>query len=424
MMKTTVRRSINLISLILIAGVVLSACSFLSESATPTPEIDVLATMVAQTLTAQPSEPQPEEATQPPQEATEPPAETPTETSTLEPTELPEDIHSEGQGVTIREPDCYDLDEGVFSASGDPRCDFTVRKGSDGDYNLTVFIPLIPARFGFGGVFPQEPDREKCASSPDLSSNTETIAPLGSLYVCYQTNEGRFGYLYFTEVSADGVTYNWRTYDPPEAVPTPVATLTPSVDHDIPTGDPDWIDTFDSEANWSPYSDDSVIFEIKDGKAIMIAPQPNNSYRFMLSYPDLTDFYLEAFFKTSSACSGKDRYGLVVRTTKDEGGNYGNYYIYGISCDGSYYLSYFVSDGQTPLIEWTPNTAIKSGPDQINNISIRVEGDRIVLYANRVRLAEINDDTYVDGKFGVFIGSSVTENFTVEVDDMAYWNLP
>ena len=422
-MKTNFRRSINLISLILIAGFVLSACSFPSLSATPTPEVDVLATMVALTLTAQPSEPQPEEATQPPQDATEPPAEPPTETPTLEPTEPLEDIHSEGQGVTIREPDCYDLDEGVISASGDPRCDFTVRKGPDGDYTLTVFIPLIPARFGFGGVFPQEPDREKCANSPDLSSNTETIAPMGSLYVCYQTNEGRFGYLYFTEVSADGLTYNWRTVDPPEVVPTPVATFTPRVDQDIPTGDPDWIDTFDSEANWSPYSDDSVTFTIDNGRAIMVAPQANNTFRFMLSHPDLTDFFMEAFFKTTSACSGKDRYGLVVRTTKDDGA-YVNYYIFSISCDGSYQLSVSDSDGQTTLIDWTTDTAIKSGPDQINNLSLRMEGDRIVLFANGERLAEINDDTYAEGKFGLFIGSSTTENFTVDVDDMAYWNLP
>jgi len=422
-MKIQVQRSKKFIPLILIASFILGACSFPSESATPVPEVDVLATMVAQTLTAQPSDPQPEGATQPPQDATEPPTDPPTETPTLEPTEPPEDIHSEGQGVTIKEPDCYDLDDGVTSESGDPRCDFTIRTGPDGDYNLTVFIPLIPARFGFGGVFPQEPDREKCASSPDLSSNTETIAPLGSLYVCYQTNEGRFGYLYFTHVSADGVTYNWRTYDPPEAVPTPVPTLTPRVDQNLPTGDPDWIDTFDSAANWSPYSDDSVIFEIENGRAIMIAPQPNNTFRFMLSYPDLTDFYLEAFFKTASACSGKDRYGLVVRTTKVDG-DYKNYYIFGISCDGSYYLDVYTDGEQTPIIDWTPDAAIKSGPNQINNISIRMEGDRIVLYANRERLAEINDDTYTDGKFGLFIGSSTTENFTVEVDDMAYWNLP
>jgi hypothetical protein len=380
--------------------------------------------MVAETLTAQASESQPETATQAPPTATQPPAEPATATATLEPTESSEDIHAEGTDSSIREPDCFDLDEGVFSASGDPRCDFSVRKGPDGDYTLTVFIPLIPARFGFGGVFPQEPDREKCASSPSLFTNTETIAPLGSLYVCYQTNDGRFGFLNFTEVSDDGLTFSWRTYDPPEPVPTPVVTNTPEPDLDIPSGDPDWIDTFDSEANWSPYSDDSVIFEIENGRAIMVAPQPNNSFRFMLTYPDLTDFYLEAFFKTASACSGKDRYGLVVRTTRDEGGNYSNYYIFGISCDGSYYLSKSIINEQTSLIDWTSNSAIKAGPEQINNLAIRMEGDRIVLFANGVRLAEITDDTYADGKFGLFIGSSNTTDFTVEVDDMAYWNLP
>ena len=53
-----------------------------------------------------------------------------------------------------------------------------------------------------------------------------------------------------------------------------------------------------------------------------------------------------------------------------------------------------------------------------------MEGERIVLYANGVRLVEISDSTYAEGKFGMFIGSSKTTDFTVEVDDMAYWNLP
>ena len=422
-MKNHTTQKVAIFVIIIIASLTLGACGLLSGPATPTQEVDVLATMVAQTLTAQAPEAQPEEPTQTPPEATQPPVETMTEMPTLESTE-PEDLHSEGEGFTIREPDCFELDEGVFSASGDPRCDFTVRKGPDGDYNLTVFIPLIPARFGFGGVFPQEPDREKCASSTSLSNATETIAPLGSLYVCFQTNEGRYGYLYFTEVSNDGVTFNWRTYNPPEPIPTPIVTNTPQVDPDIPTSDPDWIDTFDSESNWSPYSDDSVIFEIDEGKAVMIAPQPNNSFRFMLTYPDLTDFYLQADFETVSACSQKDRYGLVVRTTRDEGGNYSSYYIFGISCDGSYYLSVSDNEGQTTLIDWTPDPAIKSGPNQSNNIGIRMEGDRIVLFANGERLAEINDGTYTEGKFGMFIGSTNTTDFTVEVDDMAYWNLP
>jgi len=103
-MKIQVQRSKKFIPLILIASFILGACSFPSESATPVPEVDVLATMVAQTLTAQPSDPQPEGATQPPQDATEPPTDPPTETPTLEPTEPPEDIHSEGQGVPSRNP--------------------------------------------------------------------------------------------------------------------------------------------------------------------------------------------------------------------------------------------------------------------------------------------------------------------------------
>jgi hypothetical protein len=424
LMKTILQFLVNLVTLSLLAGLALSACSFPSGStATPLSEADVLSTMVAQTLTAQPTESQPEQPTEPPPDTAEPPVQPATETPTLEPTELPEDVHKEGSGITLGAPNCYDLDEGMMADSGDPNCDFTVRPGSEGNYDLTMFIPLLPARFGFGGVFPQEPAREQCATSPDLSSETETISPLGSLYVCYQTNAGRFGYLLFTEVSIDGVTFTWRTFDPPEVVPTPVATLTPRVDTDIPTGNPDWVDNFDSKANWSPYSDDAVDFVIEDGMAVMTAPEANNTYRFMLSWPDLSDAYLQGTFKTASACTGKDRYGLVVRTSK-EGGAYVNYYIFGVSCDGSYYLSASDSEGQTPLKDWTADAAIHAEANQQNILGIRMEGDRLVLFANGERLAELTDDTYDEGKFGLFVGSSNTPDFTVQVSEVAYWDLP
>jgi hypothetical protein len=39
-------------------------------------------------------------------------------------------------------------------------------------------------------------------------------------------------------------------------------------------------------------------------------------------------------------------------------------------------------------------------------------------------VGEYQDDTHLEGRFGVFIGSAITPNVTTEVDEIAYWNIP
>jgi hypothetical protein len=52
------------------------------------------------------------------------------------------------------------------------------------------------------------------------------------------------------------------------------------------------------------------------------------------------------------------------------------------------------------------------------------DGKKLSLYANGVLLKEVSDDIHLSGKFGVFVGSVKTPDFTVLVDEMAYWDLP
>jgi len=49
---------------------------------------------------------------------------------------------------------------------------------------------------------------------------------------------------------------------------------------------------------------------------------------------------------------------------------------------------------------------------------------RISLYANGVLLAEFTDATWTAGYLGVYIGAVDTKNYTIRIDEMAYWENP
>jgi hypothetical protein len=76
----------------------------------------------------------------------------------------------------------------------------------------------------------------------------------------------------------------------------------------------------------------------------------------------------------------------------------------------------------TWLVKWTASSAIVTGSNQVNRMGIMTAGNQIALYANGNLLTTVQDDTYIEGSFGIFVGSDQTDDFTIYVDEMAYWN--
>lgn len=207
----------------------------------------------------------------------------------------------------------------------------------------------------------------------------------------------------------------------PTASPTLIHTPTPS-DPDLPAGEPDWEDQFDSAGNWPLYSDDHVSFSVKDGSAVLTALKSESWDGWMLTWPQLSDFYLEATFTTGSDCSGLDRYGLVAQQSKS--GEVFVGYLLGLSCDGRYNLRSWDGELFTHHIAWTPDDRIVGGPDQTHSLGFFAQDDRLVIFLNGVRLSELTDSSYTQGQFGLFVGSANTDNFEVTVDRIAYWSVP
>jgi hypothetical protein len=141
---------------------------------------------------------------------------------------------------------------------------------------------------------------------------------------------------------------------------------------------------------------------------------------------DFENIYLEATIRTGT-CQGSDHYGLILRVPvlrePDQG------YLYGFTCDGRYSLRRW--DGEAGpkgdmdwLVNWTTSSAISAGSNQLNRLGIFAVGNRLILYANGVLLTEVTDSTFPNGYFGVFVGSDETEDLTIQVDEMSYWENP
>jgi hypothetical protein len=201
--------------------------------------------------------------------------------------------------------------------------------------------------------------------------------------------------------------------------PTPAGT-SGAQDPNIPTGNPAWRDPFDSGGNWPLYEDDHVRFEVKEAKAVLTAFNPDFYEGWMLSWPELTNFYLEGAFNSGN-CSGRDRYGLVARSNAPAEAYVG--YLFGVTCDGRYSLRTWDGEEFDDVIPWTSSGLIPTGSGKNLRLGLWAKGNRLILYLDGKKLAEVQDSTYTDGKFGLFVGSVETDNLQIKVDEIAYWNI-
>ncbi len=180
-----------------------------------------------------------------------------------------------------------------------------------------------------------------------------------------------------------------------------------------------WTDNMDTSSSWYLLDTANTKFTQGDGKLVMTAKSPSSGDEWGLSNkPALKDYYLQATFITGTACSGLDHYGLLARAPDPNSG-----YVLEFSCDGHYRLYKWDGKNYTALQEWRTTSNIHTGANQTNIMGIWMKGTTLRVYANGFKLAEFTDSTYSQGQFGLVIGSTDTNNLTINVDQVAYWDL-
>jgi hypothetical protein len=180
-----------------------------------------------------------------------------------------------------------------------------------------------------------------------------------------------------------------------------------------------WTDNMDNADNWYLLSTANTQWTEGDGKLVMTAKSPSGGDEWGLSNKaSMNDYYLQATFITGSTCSGLDRYGLLGRAPDPSKG-----YVLEFSCDGKYRLYIWDGKNYNALQEWKATSSLKTGPNQTNVMGLWMKGNTLRVYANGFKLAEFTDSTFDHGMFGLVIGSAETNNLTIYVDQVSYWDL-
>ena len=215
--------------------------------------------------------------------------------------------------------------------------------------------------------------------------------------------------------------------------PTPTGTVVAGqrLDPYAQWGEPDFVDPFSysSKANWEEKGTDKlpnnelIMLEAKDQDMYVTGKQPGFS-TWWFSYPNLNNFYIQINVG-SEACVSNDSYGLIVRGPEHGAGvSYG--YVAAFSCDGSFWV--FRLDGVNPwraqdLVSWTKSSYIQSGPNIRNTLGIQAEGSTLTIYANGYQIAQVTDDHFTAGRYGVFVMPSINHWYTYRAVQLEWWDL-
>lgn len=203
--------------------------------------------------------------------------------------------------------------------------------------------------------------------------------------------------------------------------PTLAPTST-SKDPAVYLGDPDWKDEMTKVGNWPTSTDEYLSATYENETLKMVALSETNGWR-LASTNALKDAYIEATFKVMK-CDGTDGYGLIFRVPDKTNANRG--YLFGVTCDGRYGLRTFDgTKGEYGQMLWlkyhTASDLVKKGKEQTHRLGVMTVGNTLAMFIDGVKVAEISDQVYTEGFFGLYINRDKTENLTVFVDDVAYW---
>jgi LysM repeat protein len=186
-------------------------------------------------------------------------------------------------------------------------------------------------------------------------------------------------------------------------------------------GSPAFRDTFVDGRHWLISEGTFTSSRIVDGSMELTAHTAADGWR--LTWPVVEEYYLEMTVRTGEMCLGGDRYGLFVNLPEDRKAPHtGNQF--GVTCNGHYFVRAWHGSSGDWLVTPTPHSAINTHAEQTNRLGIIVEGARMTLFINGERITDVTDATYAGrGRFGVFMGAPETGEFTIQIDEIAYWNL-
>ncbi|MBI5293325.1 MAG: hypothetical protein HY872_15730 [Chloroflexi bacterium] len=209
------------------------------------------------------------------------------------------------------------------------------------------------------------------------------------------------------------------------ATPAPAATQgaigspAPTTAPGLPAlGAPIFADPFDVPGPWAVGDTDDSTVTVSGGVLTYIQKAPG-SFSFRIIGRQGADYFTQVTTTLPRGCGAGDKFGLMFRVQDTD-----NYYVYMIDCDGRYRLARYGSGASTSVVDWTRSSAIKRGRNAVNKLAVLAKGNDLALYVNDTPLTTATESVYADGRFGLWVGSNVTNNLTVAFDDLEVYSLP
>lgn len=185
-----------------------------------------------------------------------------------------------------------------------------------------------------------------------------------------------------------------------------------------PIGEPIFEDTFDSAGPWSVGDTDTSNVAIANGVMTFTQKKPG-SFAVRIVGKQGSDFYAQVTATLANGCASGDRFGLMFRVQDPS-----NYYALQVNCEGNYRLMRYVADASTPIVDWTPSSAILRGKTASNTLAVTAKGSSLQLSINDTALTTVSDGTFASGRFGLMVGANATKNFAVIFDDLKANQVP
>ncbi len=200
-----------------------------------------------------------------------------------------------------------------------------------------------------------------------------------------------------------------------EAIGSPAPTTAPG----LPAlGAPIFADPFDVPGPWAVGDTDDSAVTVSGGVLTYIQKAPG-SFSFRIIGRQGADHFAQVTTTLPKGCGAGDKFGLMFRVQDTD-----NYYVYMIDCDGRYRLARYGSGASTSVVDWTQSSAIKRGKNAVNKLAVLAKGNSLALYVNDTPLTTATESMYADGRFGLWVGSNITNNLTIVFDDLEVYSLP
>jgi hypothetical protein len=202
---------------------------------------------------------------------------------------------------------------------------------------------------------------------------------------------------------------------PPSVTTTPSVTKAPTI---LPSSTPDtnvlFSDDFSEPSSRYDYADDGgEIKQSEGGLSISVTELEWIFFAYIPGY-DYENVAIEVDVLSVEG-DPEDSYGVVCRSTASSD------YTFEISYDGYYAISLWEEDfGYTYLIDWSRSSAINTGLNNENHLTVICNNNQLILKVNGVLLANVTNDKLSSGAVDLFVSNNRFSNVKVIFDNLLF----